>query len=186
MRASTKIHRAARRAVAGAAIALTIAATPALAWPTTAPADTGASASTGPDILLVGDAWGARPGPAYGPPRPGHRPPGPPPPNWRPDRPGWSMYDKRGAADWGAAVAAGAVGLDAIDNWSMQNSGPPPGYYDQLPSSYSSEPDPNELGPSHPWQQPGADAIGPPSPTQQVPEQSGCYTSGPQLICPNY
>lgn len=183
-------RRSVQVALTTVGLVVLVGAPSAFAWPQADYAGAAASASHRLKIQRVSDrGWSNPPtqagsGPGYGPS--GYGPPGPPPPNWQPDRPGASMYDKRNAAYWGAAAAAGAIGLNAINSWALQNSGPPPGYDSQgMMAPVSTLPDPNELGPRHPRPAPGPDAIGSPSPTR-LPEQSGCYTAGPQLICPNY
>ncbi|MGX1306903.1 hypothetical protein AB7M35_001623 [Amorphus suaedae] len=126
----------------------------------------------------------AGPDGGYGAPSGGQQPFNAPPANWQADRYSPSMYDKRDAADWGAAAAAGAVGLDAIGDWAWRNSGPPPGYgvpYGTAPAS--TQPDPDEIGPREARPDPGSDSIGPPSPTRT--RASGCYTLGVNLVCPN-
>lgn len=181
--------RAARRALTVVGGVLLLGMASASAGPLSVSAGVLASASQTVSIQLVADrGWG---GPAAPPgARPGYGRPGDtggggqPSPNWQADRYSPSMYDKRDAADWGAAAAAGAVGLDAIGDWAWRNSGPPPGYgvpYGMAPAS--TQPDPEEIGPREARPDPGSDSIGPPSPTRT--RASGCYTLGVNLICPN-
>ena len=168
MLVSLSNRRSAQRALTTVALVVLLGAPSASAWPPVGSARAQASASNDVPVQQVGDrGWGGAP------------------PSWPVGRPGASIYDKRRAADWGAAAAAGAIGLDAIDTWALQNVGPPPGsMYPGPAAPVSARPDPNEIGPRQPRPEPGPDAIGPPSPTQ-IQESGGCYTTGPDLICPN-
>lgn len=188
MRAFTPGFRLTRLALTAAGLAVLIAA-PAASAGSLAPH--GRAAAYAPPAHLIqrvdDRGWSrspSRPWPDqdYGAPGRGQQPFNAPPANWQADRYSPSMYDKRDAANWGAAAAAGAVGLDAIDNWAWRNSGPFPGAGD--PDGPAPAPaSPDEIAPPQARPGPGPNSIGSPSPTQT--QASGCYTLGADLICPN-